>query len=268
MPFAQRSLSTLLFFLIIGCSKDDDGPVIKNCRIREMFFETTTRYAYIFDYHDDGKLKSVTSPNYTSTWDYIDGQVATITLSLGNDRETISFEYPSANLITWTSSKQFNGVTRQFYLYRHGDQVDSLKVIDPENLPLQQYEEFHSKVSYSNNNVANIYSWSKCCTYNLTDIEYDNGLNPATLLRKSTGVFTGSDMLGYNFFGFTPEVLSVNNPIRYIQAYTQSGGIATTRQIEFQYTYSKQGGYPIALSEFVDGNLNGSAYHFVYENCD
>ena len=263
--------SIFLLFIGLGCSADETVPQVKNCRIGEMYFSTPQRYSYMFGYNDDGTLKSITSPNYTSRLDYKDGRVNTIELLVGGNREVITFEYPSENEITWTSSKQYNGVTRQYYLYHTGDKVDSLKVVDPENLPLQEYAEYRSKVTYTNNNVVSIYSSSECCTNNFKNIENDNGLNPVTLLRQSTGVFNGYDILGYEFFGFMPEMLSLNNPTRYIQEYTQINetGTSTRNMVrEFEYTYAQQGSYPIELSQYVDGTLNGSTYHFVYENCN
>ena len=256
----DRVLRTFYLLVVLalpfGCDDDPDGPVVKNCRIKEMYHDTPSNYTFKFHYNSDGTLNSITSPKVSMRYNYENGKIKTIVGegSMG----TVTYEYPTDKLITWTSSS-FD--YRIYKLYHTGDKADSM-IVNDEAQNGQPALEFHSYPNYVANNVESVNSSGGCCVYYIGDVEYDNGLNPASLLRKSVGAFTGQYIMGYEFFSFRPDQLSENNPTRY----KISGSYNAL--VEFEYTYATQGSYPLTLTQYNDGMLNGSTVNFVYENCD
>lgn len=247
----------IVLTLPLGCDDDSDNPVVKNCRIKEMYFDSPNNYTFKFQYNKDGTLNSITTPNISFSYTYENGKLNTIAANSGGNVVTLTYEYPTDKLITWTSSSGNNRINK---LYHTGDKVDSLIVIDtPIGAPSV---EFYSYPKYTGNNVESVNSSGGCCVYDISEVEYDNGKNPATLLRKSVGAFTGMDILGYEFFRFTPDQLSENNPTRYKMTGSYNA------LVEFEYTYATQGSYPLTVSKYYDGNLDGFVVNFVYENCD
>jgi len=253
-----RTLSLLIVLALpFACDDDSDGPVVKNCRIKEMYYDDVSNYTFQFHYNSDGTLNSITSPNLLSRYKYENGKLKTIVRNIVGNVETLTYNYPTDKLITWTSSSMDN---RIYKLYYTGDKADSMIVNDAQTG--QPSLDFYSYPKYVANNVKTVNSSGGCCVYYIGDVEYDNGLNPASLLRKSVGAFTGQDMMVYEFFSFRPDQLSENNPTRY----KMSGSYNAL--VEFEYTYATQGSYPLTISQYYDGDLNGFTTNFVYENCD
>jgi len=255
--FSRAFYLLIVLLFIFGCDDDSEDPVVKNCRIKEMYHDGPSQYTYKFHYNNDGSLNSIASPNISWSYEYQNGKLKTIVVKTASNVGTVTYQYPTDKLITWTSSSADN---RIYKLYHTGDKVDSMIVSDAPTgqTPL----EFYSYPTYVANNVQTVNSGGGCCVYDIADVEYDNGLNPATLLRKSTGAFTGQDMMAYEFFNFSPDQLSENNPTRYKMSGSNSA------LFEFEYTYAKQGSYPLTVSEYYDGTLNGMTTNFVYEHCD
>lgn len=236
---------------------DADEPAVRNCRIKEMVVDSPDPYIYRFRYNSDGTLKSVTSPNYSADYKYEGGRLKTISIDIVGSRKVISYEYPAERLMTWTSTATEN---RIYNLYHTSGKIDSLIVTDaPDGQPRT---DFHSYPVYSGNNVSAVHSGGGCCVYEISEVEYDNGRNPASLLRASTGVFTGRDLFSYEYFDFAPEQLAENNPARY----DISGSY--NRSVSFMYSYATQGSYPLRIAKYYDGNLDNYGYNFVYEHCE
>ncbi len=248
----------LVLVLPFGCDDDSDDNAVKNCRIKEIYFDAPGNYTYTFHYNGDGTLNSITSPNVSMSYSYENGKLKTIVQDIGGNLGTLTYEYPTDKLITWTSSSLDY---RIYKLYHTGDKADSM-IVNDDAQNGQPALEFHSYPEYVGNNVKTVNSNGGCCVSYIEDVEYDNGLNPVSLMRKSVGAFTGQDIMNYEFFSFRPDQLSENNPTRY----TMSGSYNAL--VEFEYTYATQGSYPLTLSQYYDGTLSGFKFNFVYENCD
>lgn len=262
----MRLVIILNFFVLLLSCSTDDGETIRNCRIKEMYhlYGNGQRYTFSFQYDRLGRLNKINSPNQTLTYKYSQDKLEYITITNLNGISTVKFEYPSTNLTRWkyTQSSPFPSL-REYSVYHKNNLVDSLLVIDPEN-ENQTYNEYPSWVTYNDNNVSKILTFTPCCKLEIKEIEYDNGLNPALLLMQSTGIYTGYYFRDYYFLNFTPEMLSINNVSRYAEI--RSSDFTNELVREFRYTYGFTQ-YPIEIEEIVNGQSNGKTF-FVYDNCE
>lgn len=257
---------------ILSCSEDDEESEPVSCRISEMYF-VNPPYSFKFSYHSNGKLDKVSSPNFNLIFHFQGGRVDKVVgESKGSADEILTYEYPKDGMARMTSSLLVNGMIRLYEIFYTGDKLDSVILTDPAN-PSTGDPEFKIvwRFSYINRNVSMITSASPFYIDTIRNIQYDNGLNVASLLRESTGLFNGSDILSFAPFGPMPEQLSFNNPVSYdFDRYSKADDFQFkyTTYYVFEYEYPKEPSYPIELSKYFNGNLSGSKYHFVYEGCE
>jgi hypothetical protein len=270
--FCAVCLALLSAGSILSCSGDDgeSGPV--NCRIKEMYFVDPS-YSFKFSYQSNGELKKISSPNVSQTFQFQDGRVNKVIIeSTGSDDEILSYSYPKEGMATMTSSVPVNGMTRLYEIFYTGDQLDSVKLTDPANPNTGDPElKISWRYTYIEGNVSMITSVSPSYIDTIRNIQYDDGLNASSLLRQSTGLFSGGDILLFAPFGPRPEQLSFNNPATYdYDRYSKADDFKSkvTFHYSFEYEYPKAPSHPIELSNYVNANFSGTKYYFIYEGCD
>lgn len=255
-----------LLIVLNGCS-DDPQETTSNCRITEFRQELNTEdYVYRFSYHNDGMLKAISSENYNVSIDYNENRrPARIRLASGGTTEILTYEYPSPNLIRWTSNLPVNETILEHYIYHSGDIIDSLITIYPQS-PTQQYTKAKTLITYNSSSNAEfmVRTLTPCCnSTKLYEVEHDNGVNPNSLVARSSGLPFVSQWVIFSNFFIDPLAISENNVVRYeLEQISQGSPAPYNLTREFLYEYNNSSLYP---SRMIDGSTSWS---ISYENCD
>lgn len=270
--FLFRWNQSLIFFIVtvLFCCSEDNLEIVQNCRIKELLM--ANEYSYSFSYYNDGRLKSITSPDYSSLFEYSNEKLTKVNIVNNEIVETVTLLYPSDTVVIWGGTFYSQGTYREYTLHHHENKVDSLIIIYPEILAKQSYSKHMLTVEYENNNVMKMSYKGKGYELIYKDFQYDQQVNSFSMLTSSSGGIPIACFIpGFDFQNLRAENLSENNPTRYTEEFVSNPeGDPTFSEMsrEYEYQYSENGKYPIMFNQDFMGSPFGVDNYLIYENCE
>jgi hypothetical protein len=273
---AQPIILLLITILITGCDGQDEGPDI--CRLVMIEYEGQGQSGQIrYEYNDDGLLTGMNNISGSTCREHLfydaDEKLVRRTFECGGELMSEgNYDYSTADRVSIINKMHFRNTTTTVVKYFNGDlRADSITELNTLDEPR------YYRVRFDYNEAGLVYSEGSerpCCTdFLISDIAYDNGINPYYMLQQAAG--TSNEILDdYAFSSIFPQHASANNPVSYTYTRRERLGPDASIILEQEDTpvtisieYYNGSLYPSKMTRFENGQKNGSSILFYYADC-
>lgn len=280
-------LNALLFVFLFTFSCSDDPGITSpsgDCRVSKIIYEGKgDQFEQSFTYNADGLLIEYTIPNLGATEKICkavlayDDQQRLISI-IDMDGNEVSFElhytYKTPYILEGSFKDYFLDYAGTLMLYYNTEyQLDSARWIY-NDIDHSTNDTTASQISYENGNiVSGIVADDPCCSFfTVSDVSYDNGINPHYLLKKATNNLGLVDI--NDRFPTASSIASVNNRLKYKWTWASRGfpgdpqtSIQWINNNELFYEYYESSPYIKIMRSSTNDVQNSGTTTFIYEAC-